>query len=253
MSGNQEEICIHVEPRTDDSLEDDVGNGEDFRFDIAPFRQTFFRYSMYGLSEVVRSSAFVYASHHSSANAWLDIKKLSVALVGNNEIPNLALFSPTVKEVYFMGHISFPTTAFRLLPQLSCVEKVAFNLGFGGHINEFNESPEEFVTFTPEVQTVTSLEVKINHQLYRACTEAMRYTFNRIINSVLKHSSESFPNLTNLAIDIPSSDIFYDRVVTLNEMQNLRGLFDVQMSEDKVIKFACLLSKKFLILGLHPD
>lgn len=186
---------------------------------------------MYGQSEVVPSSSFVYATHHSSESAWLDVKKLSVALVGCSTIPNLILFSPTVKEVYFMGHITYPSIAFKMLPQLSLLQKVAFNIGFGGHMSDFQDTSEDLLESTPIVQTVTKLEVNINHSLYRTCTEDMKNIFNKVIESALKHSVDSFPNLQSLNVNVPHTQAFLHHV---NVLVNSNGILQ-QDSDIKII------------------
>ncbi|ODM97246.1 hypothetical protein Ocin01_09445 [Orchesella cincta] len=221
-------VCVHVIAQQDTShLEDNQNEDNIFTF---PFRQTFFRYSLYGISEVVRSNSFVYASHHPSESDWLHIRKLSVALVGNNEIPNLALFSPTVREVYFMGHITYPITAFRMLPQLRALQKVSFNIGLGGVIGEFHETVDEFLSTTPAIPNVTSLEIKMNRQLYQGSSERNRGIFDKIIESVLKHSSDSFPNLQEVAISLPHSALFFESVVSLIQTnENLSRLFETKI------------------------
>ncbi|CAL8110134.1 unnamed protein product [Orchesella dallaii] len=224
-------VSVHVIPQRDTgNLESNQNVDNIFTF---PFRQTFFRYSLYGISEVVRSNTFVYASHHPSESAWLDIRKLSVALVGNNEIPNLALFSPTVREVSFMGHITYPITAFRMLPQLQALQKVSFNIGFGGFIAEFHETVEEFLSTTPAVPNVTFLEVKMNVQLYQGSCERNKRIFDKVIDSILKHSADSFPNLLEVAVTLPESIIFLENVVSLVQGNaNLRRHFDTKVIKD---------------------
>lgn len=203
-------------------------------FRMPPFRQIFFRYSIHGQSEVVKSSSFVYASHH-SAESWLDIKKLSVALIGNEEVPNLCLFGPTVTEVYFNGQITYPNTAFKMLPQLVSLQRVIFNIGFAGHTNEFHETPQEFQDATPQVPSVTSLEIKLNHQLFRNCSEDTRNTFSKVIKSIIKHSSDSFPNLRNISVDLPDTPLFtHGAALLLHTNLHLREMFKIVRADEKV-------------------
>lgn len=228
---NQEEICVHViSAQTGPEMAADNDP-----FEIAPFRQTFFRYSIHGQSEVVKSSSFVYASHHSSESSWLEIKKLSVALVGNSDTQNLGLFSPTVRQIYFMGQITYPTSAFNMLPQLNSLKSVVFNIGFGGYLPEFQESNQEFHQSTPEVGGVTSLEIKLNCQLYRSSSDEMKSVFNKMVKSVLKHSADSFPNLNEICVELPNTTLFYHATALLIHGKDfLRNDYQVVKTDEKV-------------------
>lgn len=163
------------------------------------------------------------------------IEKLSVLLIGNEEIPDVTMFASSVKSVEVIGHLSFTGPAFNIIRQLPAVTKVKFFIG-RSQLPIFRENydfdyniPHSATQVCPNVE---SLEIVMDLECYyetpwfcpltcfncgNHCWDMMKSTFDSLVESLLSRSKESFPNLKFLYTDLPDTDIYYGGITSLIE------------------------------------
>jgi len=123
-------------------------------------------------------------------------RKLSFILVGHAlPLCDFSSFS-SVARVEFIGHLSFITSAFKIISQLTNLTSMSFKLNKSQQ-PFFLEDSEDDLTILPENHSVTRLEV------YADPEHADVFIMNRILDVLFSRAEVCLPSLKHLDLKLP--------------------------------------------------
>ncbi|CAL8086987.1 unnamed protein product [Orchesella dallaii] len=165
-----------------------------------------------------KSSSVFQASFSGNQPFSGPVKKLTFLQLGSCEAPDMTPYTRTCKTVEFNGHISNTRTAFDIIRQLPEVTKVSFLIGQSQQPT-YAESFVEFFSHTPPCPSVNRLSIFLDlhhfHSFSHDCSTAqcngqclslIQYSLICLVESILKHAADSFPNLKDLVVELPEDD-----------------------------------------------